>query len=763
MRFDRRDFLKIIGVGTTATAVSGCNLRGISTAIQLADEQVRPEPGPESWTASLCGLCSGGCGILVRKIGERVVKAEGNPISPVNRGGLCPIGQASLQLLYNPDRLRAPLKRVGERGSGRWEKIDWREAMAFIASKLKELRDKGMPHTLAVISGKGSELTDRLTRRLLDAYGSPNFISAEKDGPVSSVQHLTQGMGGKIAYDFENANYILSFGAPLVEGWMSPVRQMHALAYLRQGRPGQRGKLVQVESRLSATAAKADEWIPVRPGTEGVLALGIARVLIEKELYDRAFAEQHLLGFEDWSDSSGNKQSGFKTLVLEHYPPQKVSQITGVSLEVIERLAREFARYGPSLAIPGDGLAQYGNCNFPALAVHALNALVGNIDKPGGVLVREEPPLSPWPPVKQDQAAAAGLRQTALPSSDTGRLSQAILAEMPYKINALFIIGSNPLFSAPGSFRQALRKVPFVVSFSLFLDETAEEADLVLPDCTGLERWDITTGIPGFAVTTVAVGQPALPPLYESRPATEVILDLARALGGNIAASFPWKSSMEAIQALVMGLHRARRGMIFAGEFKQEHLDHRMRELEWYPTRDYPSFEAFWKDLVEKGGWMDPYYKYGDYQRALQSPSGKFELPPLLAEKPTHNTGDEGYPFYLYLFKPLALASEVSANLPFLQEIVGSSVHSAWDSWMEINPKSAKELGIKDRDWVVVESPAGKIKVRARLFPGAMPEVVNIPVGQGHTALGRWAKGRGVNPIALVDGRGPTKVRIYKA
>lgn len=762
MNFDRRGFLKIIGLGTAGTAVSGCTLQSVGTALQLTEQEIRPEPGPESWVASTCGSCSGSCGVLVRKIGARAVKVEGNPIHPVNRGRLCPVGQASLQLLYHPDRLRSPLKRAGERGSGKWEKISWEEAIALMTSKLKELRVKGEPHKLVVLAGNESELADRLMTRFLDVYGSANFVSAQREDPSSLSQYLTQGIRGRVAYDLENTSYILSFAAPIVEGWMSPIRQMRALAFLRQGRPGHRGKLVQIESRLSATAAKADEWIAIRPGTEGPLALGIGHVLVREELYDRSFVAGRVAGFEDWTDQAGNKRKGFKSTVLEQYPPKKVSEITGVAAEVIERLAHEFARSGSSLAMCGDGLLQQGDVARSAVAIHALNALLGNIDKPGGVLVRQEPPLSAWPPVKKDRPDAEGKRLLSRGPSTVNQLSEAISTGKPYQTKALFAFGSNPVFSAPASFREALRKVPFVVTFSLFLDETAEESDLVLPDCTALERWDVATETPGFAVTTVGVGQPAIAPLHASRAAAQVIIELAKALGGNVAASIPWKEPVEAIRALVRGLHRTKRGVVLTSEFQEEHLHPPLREWVWTP-QDYPTFEDFWKDIIDKGGWVDPYYKHGDYTRTLRTSTGKFELSSLITSKEASRKDDKDYPFYLHLFKPLAFISEASAALPFLQEVAGSSLHSPWDSWMEINPKKAKELGIKDGDWVLVESPANKVKVRARLFAGAMPDVVNVPMGQGHTALGRWAKGAGINPLILLKNGEAAKVRISKA
>jgi anaerobic selenocysteine-containing dehydrogenase len=761
-RLARREFLKIFGAGTAAAAVSACTIPGLGTVPAVGPDDSFPEPGPESFTPTLCGLCPGGCGALVRKIGDRAVKLEGNPLHPVNRGKLCPVGQASLQLLYNPDRLRAPLRRVGERGSGAWRQISWREAIELMRSNLAELRVAAAPHKLMVLSGGKSEIADRLMQRFLEAYGSPNFI--RQDGAESySGQDLSQGISGRVAYDLENANYILSFGAPLAEGWMSPVRQMRALAWFHQGRPGRRGKLVQIESRLSATAAKADEWIPLRPGTEGILALGLAHIMVRQGLYDKFFVEKFVAGFE--GPVPGNEQ-GFRDMVLAGYAPDRVSALTGVPAMVIERIAREFVHFGPSVALPPDALVPRERSRRLAAAVQALNALAGSIDKPGGVLVREDPPLSPWPPVKQDPVAARGVREAGFASLPSGSLAAAILEGRPSEVSTLFVLGANPVFAGLTGFREAAMKVPFVVSFASLLDESAAQADLVLPDCTPLERCDIQTAIPGFALTTVGIGNPAVAPLYDSKPAAAAILELARALGGSVAESLPWPSATDAVKDLIAGLRTSKHGIIFADKFREEYLVPALRKWEW-PAQEIPSGEDFWNKLVARGGWVDPRYHYEDYERTLKTRSGKFELYALLgaaavSAEAENEDRDARFPFRLHLFRSLALTNDASANLPFLQEIAGSPRPSPWDSSVELNPRTAQRLGIQDGELIFVVFPNGKLMARARMFEGTMPDVVNIPVGQGHSFLGRWAKDRGVNPISLIRDDGPTRVRIER-
>jgi anaerobic selenocysteine-containing dehydrogenase len=764
MNFDRRDFLKIVGVGGTGAALSGCSLRELGTALQLTQEETYPEPGPESWVTSTCGQCPGGCGILVRKISERAVKIEGNPANPVSRGGLCPLGQSSLQLLYNPDRIKQPLLRTGKRGEGKWETIGWDKAISLLSSRLKEIRQKAEPHTLVLVSGKERGLLSKVLQRFLEAYGSPNFIAAGWKDPMDIAQAIMEGKEDS-SYDLENATHILSFGLNLLDGWSSPVRQMRAYASLRQGRPGRRGKLIQAESRLSVTAANADEWVPVNPGTEGVLALGLAHIMIREELYKKDFVHRYTLGFEDRVDEKGLWLAGFRTVVMEDYTLDRVAKITGVTVDTILRLAREFASAEKALALFG---GRASNSAFSAMAVHSLNALVGNIGAKGGVLSEPKGPLPVWPAVAKDGIAQKGWAMPKVdqtkrrePSAGPGveALAEAVLTGEPYEVQALLVHGANPLFTASNrkKMTEALTKVPFLVSFSSFLDETASAADLILPDHLYLEKWDDEPGPRGLPFPYIGLRQPVVEPLHQSRHTGDVILALAGALGGEIARAFPWKDFKECLLDHFKRIYESRVGTVAEGEFEAPWLKF-LEERGWrYPGA--PTFEEFWDKLRAKGSWWDPAATRGGETRSFMTPSGKFEFTPLRAgrkqpfpryESPRFFGDEKNYPFYLLVYSTLALQEGTGANQPFLQEIVGPHVNMHWDSWVEMNPETAKRLGIKDGDWLFVESPFGKVKTRAKLYVGTMPGVVNIPLGQGHTAFGRWAKGRGINPLDLI-------------
>ena len=393
----RRDFLKLAGAGTVAAAVASAAVaHAVSGALEVREDEF-PQAGPESAVVSLCGMCPQRCSMTVRRISERGVAVKGNPLDPASRGGLCPVGQAILQLVYNPDRVRSPMLREGAANAPRWREISWAEAIALIKSRLEAIRSGPGAHTVVALGDGTSELAGLMMARLLRAFGSANFITDESAQP-SHGQDLTQAISGRVAYDFENSRYILSFAAPLLEGWMSPVRQMRDIADFREGWLGERGKLVQIESRLSATAAKADEWIRVNPGTEGVLALGIAGVLVRYQLYDAGFVKEHVAGFELWPEQKPAR--GLREVLLQDYDPAKVAAITGVSSEVIVRLAHEFAQMRPALAVPPGARPGRQDNGFLEAAAQALNALSGVIDQPGGVLVSREPPLAAWAAIK---------------------------------------------------------------------------------------------------------------------------------------------------------------------------------------------------------------------------------------------------------------------------------------------------------------------------------------------------------------------------
>jgi anaerobic selenocysteine-containing dehydrogenase len=801
MEVTRRGFLSLTGAAAGLLLLPA-EFKELLSAVSEHKHRW-PGPGIESWINSVCQLCPGGCGIRVRLLDGWPVSIRGIAGHPINRGGLCPKGDAGLQALYDPDRIRRPLKRTGERGKNAWKEISWDEAIGLVAGRLRGLRVEGRPEGLVVIGGQYRGLMNTIWQRFLAAYGSPNDISMGMGCDTSDlVLRLTQGVRGHIGYDLENTNYVLSFGVSLLEGSWSPVWQMRSFADLQQGRPGQRVKIVQVDTRFSMTAAKADEWVPVRPGTDAALALAIAHVIVRDGLQDQAFLRDHGFGFEDWVDDSGRPHEGFRTMILRDYKPSEVAAKTGVPEERITRIAHEFARFRPAIAMGDRGVSRYSNGLYTRWSIHCLNAIVGNLDQPGGILTPPEIPFTPLPPLAPDPVAergrarpridGAGSTEAPLAANVIHRVPEAIRSGQPYPVEAVFLYHANPLFSLPAALgmREALDRVPFVVSFSPYLDESALASDLVLPDHIFLERWqdDTTPRNVGFPV--LGIRKPVRAPLYDTRATSDVLFALAKALGGPVRTALPWVDMEVFLKERVQGVCASRRGTLIAG-LEATGLGLTPKVLP--PSPPPADFDEFWTQLLDRGAWWDAEYPFRDWSRTLRTPSGRFEfysqtlkealgksnVPPgstaeaELADSsgsrddirylphqapPEEAARPEEYPLVLNVFRPLAFTGGSTTNMPYLIEIAGKGVSVSWESWVEIDPATAQSLGIQDRDLVWVESPVGKVKVKARVYPGALPGVVNLPYGFGHQAAGRWAKGLGANANDLLGATAMTAV-----
>ncbi len=352
---ERRQFLKISAVSGATAALDGCGQPERQLIRFIPEEEL--VPGVATWKPSICTLCPAGCGLMVRVMeGEAEVmrngklglikmglakKLEGNPHHPINQGKLCPRGQAGLQVTYHPDRLRSPLKRAGPRGSGQFEEIGWDQAVQELVSRLHALRIKKEASTLAVVTRPLRGHRRLLLEQFLAGFGAPPPVTFEFfDNTVLRWANLQSfGRAQMPTYDLARANYVISFGADFLGTWNSPVAQSLAYGEMRQGRPGVRGKFVQVEPRMSQTGANADEWLPARPGTEGVLALGFAHVILREKLRQTLRSSPATSIIAGWFEG------------LPDYSPEEVQKQTGVPAAKVTRLARELASQAPALAI----------------------------------------------------------------------------------------------------------------------------------------------------------------------------------------------------------------------------------------------------------------------------------------------------------------------------------------------------------------------------------------------------------------------------
>ena len=781
LNLDRRDFLAALGAtyGTAASAMAAPKSWFL--------EYARSEDAPprEQFLNTLCPMCPGGCGLQIRTVHGCAVGVRGNDDHPINRGGLCSRASAVLQDVYNPDRLQHPLQAVGGRGSGRWKEIKWEEAIDLLGSKLSELRDRS-PHQLCTIVGRDRGLTRLAWTRFMRAFGSPNLIDQfpEDNLDVDPAVLATHGVRQRCGYDIARARFVLSFSSAWLDAHWSTEQAARAFADFRRGRPGFRPRWVHIEPRYSLTATKADEWFGIRPGTEGILALGIAHVMVREGLYDRSNISRYGFGFEDWTDADGTKHMGFRKLVLQEYSPVKVQEMTGIPEGDVFRLAREFTTNRPAIALAFDGGGCSRMASYDRMAIHCLNALNGCIDVPGGVRIQPDFSILESE-VQLDEIAKRGHamprldgtpRELRLANHCLDGFVDALDRSSPYSPEAVILADADPVFESPSGDRlaKALMKVPFVAAFSANHNDSCQFADLIVPTLHGLHRWDFNVANTLTAHPVITISQPVMPPPPGFRAPYDVIRTLANRVGGVAAQALPWANAEAAVDAVCKELYEREKGAAF-GPANEESWTQMLEERGWREPFAQ-NLADFKRDVLAGGGWTDPIYFSGERDRIFQSPSGRFAfsslflsrsfeafpedngdknklrrcLPHFPTEKSAH---DDEFPLDLYVYHLPSLVGVSSPNLPWLNDIAGAYMFEKWRTWLEIHPETAERLGITDHDHVEVRTGRNKMILPVKLYTGLMPEVVAVPFGFGRKTGGRWCAGIGENPARLVDDR----------
>jgi anaerobic selenocysteine-containing dehydrogenase len=717
MKVDRRSFLSFAIGGAAGTALSPLPWKlmdDVSIWSQMWPWVPVPKDGQTTYAGTACTLCPGGCGILVRKIDRRAVKIEGLPGHPVNEGGICMLGLSGLQLLYGPTRVDGPMKRKGARGQGEWQRISWAEAIKEVAGRLNEIRSNEGPAALGCIVGSDKGTVSQLLARLMQAFGSPNFMRTPSI--MDSYELTAKLMQGapSVGFDLENADYIMSFGSGIIDGWGSPVHMFKTNSHWKEGN----ATVVQVEARLSNSAAKADRWVPVKPGTEAELALGMAHVMVAENRIDSDFIGGYTEGFED-----------FRSQVLDLYPPASVAQICGIGKDVIVELARNFAAAQRPLAICGRGQGRVAGSLKEFAAIHALNALAGNINQVGGVWGMDDNQTTAWPEVVTDDVAAAGLELARIDGAGSGDYAQAahLLDRLPKAIEegqggtlkALLVAGANPLYSLADTkgVQKAFDGIPFIVSFSSYMDETAANADLILPNHNYLERYEDVPGGPGTIRSVISLARPVVETQRDTRPLGDTIIQIAKSMGGSIADAFDWE-------------------------------DYRACLKDALADR--------WDTLAEEGYWAGAEPSAPGRDSGFKTPSGKFEffsagLKKAFLGDSFQPQGDVNeFPLVLMAVDSMRLASGYIGDPPFMIKAVSDTVLKAKDGFVEINPETAKAIRIADGDSAILSTPKGQATVRVHYQDGIMPGLVAMPRGLGHTAYDKFIAGKGVNVNDLV-------------
>jgi menaquinone reductase, molybdopterin-binding-like subunit len=725
----RRDFLKITAAGSAAAALEGCGNPDHQLIRFIPEEDLLP--GIATWKPSICTLCPAGCGTLVRVMqGEAEVvrngqlgimkmglakMIQGNPAHPISQGKLCPRGHGELQVTYHPDRIKSPLQRTGERGSGQFKEITWDEAIKQLVSQLSALQAKKTQGQLAFASGRLSGQRREIVNLFTNAFSGMRLAYEFFDNEVlRATVPPAFGVSGLPTVNLAHSNYVISFGADFLGTWNSVVSQSIGYGQMRKGRPGQRGKFVQFESRVSQTGASADEWIACPPGAEGAVALSLAHVIVNEKLRPAPAGVD-----------------------LSAYAPELVEKQFGVKAATISRIAREAAANSPAVALIGDPATAQTNGLASANAVTALNVLLESFGKTGGTMFASE-----WHPKSIRPPAGIEIKWGSDPNESLHYVAENILSgKQPMQV--LLVSGANPVFSSPPSWRlrEAFEKVPFIASFSSFIDETSALADLILPDHSPLESWLESVPTSGSLRTVVSVAPPVMAPLHNTRSMPDVLLDVAQQLGGDVAKALPWKTYDEAVKSS------------FGDLYKQQ------------GTKSAKDADEFWTNAQSQGGWWSADEKPASVAAAK---SGA----PVNYVEPKFDGDPSQFPFYFQPFASQMFYDGSLAHLPWMQESPDPLSSVMWGTWVEINNRTAEKLGVKMGDTLEVASQHGTLRAPALVTPAIAPDVIAMPIGQGHTNFTRYATNRGANPISIlapmaVEGTGAlawaaTRVKISR-
>ena len=653
---------------------------------------------------STCLQCYARCGIIGYTEYGRIAKIGGNPEHPNSLGKLCAKGQAGINYVYDPDRILYPIKRNGRRGSKNWKRISWEEAYKEVTERLVELKENGHPEQFIFHSSRDITTRD-FTDRFLNAFGTPMALNRTFLGGLNKETALTATLGAEVEInDAAHSRFILNFGANPYESHFLYVPLVQRIT---ESRVNLGAKLVTFDVRLSQTAGKSDEWFPIKPGTDAAVALAMSKVIMEEGLYDEEF-------LEGWTNYSPDKLLRH----LKQFSPESAEEISGIKASDIRRIAIEFATSKPATTLSGGGVTKHMNGTQNERAVFLLNAITGNIDVKGGYCLPRRYELAQPDPIPQNTKLKDGDR-TLLEHQNIFRR----IREGKVKAGVFMTHMDNPVYGGPDprlsmEVLQDEKLISYFVSIDSFINESNVFADLILPEATYLERWDLEFPPSMDMIPFISLRQPIIKPLGKSIPFTDILIELANRVGGGMEEYFRFGTTENYLETILFQIEK----------------------LQDVGGLDY---------LMEHGVWFDPDRKpdYMAYRKTgVKTPSGRFEI--YLEEingidfnsLPTyqsisHHQDLKEEDFFLTIFQWNVHSYSQTANCMWLSEIVH-------DNPIWINHEVAKERGIRMGDRVKITSPIGSVTSRAFITHGIHPKVIALSDNVGHWEYGRIAQGK---------------------
>lgn len=726
---NRRQFLKtaLYGAGGTAVAISSFGaLTKVAPKSAIASENTE-----ESTVFSACEMCRNQCPIAVKVVNGKVSKIEGNPNDTVFGGVICARGNAGPSLLYDPQRLKKPMIRTGERGTGKYKEVSWDEAYNYIAEKVKVIQQNYGGEAVAFASRKGPH--DWFFRTIAKGIGSPNTFSHEATCPMTRSVALDSMFGHEmIAADYGNAKYIISIG----RNWLEGIHVAQTRGIVKALSNG--AKLVVLDPRLSVSAAKG-EWIPIKGTTDLAFVMAMANVIISEEKYNKDFVERYTSGFEQWKEAVKDKT------------PEWAENETGVPKDTIIRIAREFAEASPHAILEfGWRTGLTPNDYQLRRAIMMVNMMMGNLEVPGGyyrlknaAVVNRFPemngyaqslgtvnqPAFPKPITSRiDGTGIKGIPGQLIPEGDgaVGQITESILTGQPYQIKGWMIHRFNPVISMPESERiiEAFKKLDLLVVCDLYMTDSAMYADVILPECTYLERYEQVYDMSGLTPKYV-LRQPAVPLVYpDTKPAWQIYKELGEVMG--LGQYFPFENIEDYInqQLTPAGLT----------------IDEMKEKGVWTPTGMMPFYlrgndpAASLDNIIAKPSKKIEFYSH-EVQEATKEGIPQYKQ---------HPQPEEGK-FRFVQGKVAVHTNAGTANVPVLNELMRQN--SLW-----INQESADKLGIKDGDDIIISTGKYEHKGKAKVTQGIRPDTVFCYHGFGRISPDmKRAYGKGINGNKLIQ------------
>jgi anaerobic selenocysteine-containing dehydrogenase len=770
MEITRRVLLK--GMAATGAAVTvGQHISSLELGPEglFASADVTPRSPEKIFTVVGDVDAHSQCRMGVRVTGNQVTEVLGDSTDPESKGELTVRDKHMREILYAPDRLRYPLKRIGEKGKGKWKRISWNEALMTIANRLNEIKKRGGAEAIHFLHGHyhSGDIIGIYIPRLANLIGTPNVSNP------SHVCHLPRvflqynfDFGAIVPPDVVHTNCLILWG-----GNPEATNKPQEIA-IKEAR--KRGiKLIVIDPRKTSYAEEADLHAQLRPGTDGALALGMLNVIIKEGLYDKEFVNQWTVGFERLAKH------------VEDYPPEKVEKITWVPALKIRAMARMYATIKPACISPRNALDQHTNASCAIRAIDMLMAITGNLDVKGGNLIvipismgledlklyEKLPPEAEKKKIGTDKSLYSNLSKI-WPSAHMPSVWDAITQGNPYPIKAMFVMAANPVLTCANTnvVETALRKLEFLVVADLFMSPTAELADIVLPACTSLETTRFVTydthADHGWNVSSrIAISPKVVEPLWESWADWKIICELGRKMG--YGEYFPWKTEEEAIDCTLKPLgitceelrHHPEGIVISTPPFLYKKLSGFFGSLlrgalKIAKFRNYPNMYK----KYEANGFMTPSKKVEIYSEQLEKlgydPLPVYKEP---AESPFSKPDlAKSYPLILIAGSKLEMYTHsMMRNIPELSKQFPKNL-------LEIHPETAKKLTIKNGELVKVESPRGSINSSACVTDRIDPRVVHLYHGFEESNCNVLTDHKAIDPITGSTGLKSLLCRVTK-